>query len=75
LRTGLRRRFRKALAFSLGIATFKFILDWLGYGDQYRSTGQIRPLSEIWWHLPVLASILLALLLLWPWRMRILNGD
>ena len=57
-------RLKRALLLALPLSMVLFTLEWVGYDRKWNSSGQVRPIQEIWWHLPLTyaAFVILSLL-------------
>jgi len=57
-------RIKKAVLLAVPLSVVQFVLEWIGYGRKWNSTGEIRPLREIWWHFPLEFCVFVALTLI-----------
>jgi len=50
--------YRIVLLLAFVLSLISFVGDWAGYRGKYESMGDPRPLSEIWWHFPLMFAAL-----------------
>jgi len=45
------------------------VIEWAGWRGTFAIWGDQRPLSEIWWHFPIVAAFVFLSVLFWPFRL------